>query len=97
MKPASDALEHASVQQYCKSLRVPVIAAFVPLAEQAVKENRNIKVSGSLTGDGERRARSARSAESTARCTVATPQRNAGGVRLQPSTADSGSEDSRAG
>jgi uncharacterized protein YigA (DUF484 family) len=42
MKATPDALEHASVQQYCKALRVPVIAAnFVPLAEQAVKENRN--------------------------------------------------------
>ena len=42
MTPATDALEHASVQQYCKALRVPVIGAnFVPLAEQAVKENRS--------------------------------------------------------
>ncbi len=42
MKPAGDALEHASVQQYCKGLRVPVIGAnFVPLAEQAVKEKRS--------------------------------------------------------
>lgn len=42
MKPASHALEHASVQQYCKALRVPVIGAnFVPLAEQAVKEKRS--------------------------------------------------------
>ena len=42
MKPATDALEHASVKQYCKALRVPVIGAnFVPLAEQAVKENRS--------------------------------------------------------
>jgi DNA replication protein DnaC len=42
MKPTPDALEHASVQQYCKALRVPVIAAnFLPLAEQAVKENRS--------------------------------------------------------
>ena len=42
MKPATEALEHASVKQYCKALRVPVIGAnFVPLAEQAVKEKRN--------------------------------------------------------
>ena len=42
MKPTTGALEHASVQQYCKGLRVPVIAAnFVPLAEQAVKEKRS--------------------------------------------------------
>jgi len=33
-------LEQASVQQYCKAMRVPVIGAnFVTLAEQAVKEN----------------------------------------------------------
>jgi len=42
MKPATEALEHASVKRYCKALRVPVIGAnFVPLAEQAVKEKRN--------------------------------------------------------
>jgi len=42
MKPATEALEHASVKQYCKALRMPVIGAnFVPLAEQAVKERRN--------------------------------------------------------
>jgi DNA replication protein DnaC len=40
MKNATEALEHASVRQYCKAVRVPTIAAnFVPLAEQAVKEN----------------------------------------------------------
>ena len=33
------ALEHASVRQYCKALRVPVVGAnFIALAEQAVKE-----------------------------------------------------------
>jgi hypothetical protein len=33
MKPATDALEHASVKQYRKALRVPVIGAnFIPLA-----------------------------------------------------------------
>lgn len=37
----AQALEHASVKQYCKALRMPVIGAnFVPLAEQAVKEQR---------------------------------------------------------
>ena len=42
MNPATDVLEHASVKQYCKALRVPVIGAnFVSLAEQAVKEKRN--------------------------------------------------------
>jgi len=31
MKPATEALEHASVKQYCKALRMPVIGAnFVP-------------------------------------------------------------------
>ena len=42
MKPATDALEHASVRQHCKALRMPVIGGnSVPLAEQAVKEKRN--------------------------------------------------------
>ena len=36
----TQALEQASIQQYCKVVRVPVIGAnFVTLAEQAVKEN----------------------------------------------------------
>jgi len=40
MKNATESLEHASVRQHCKAVRVPVIAAnFVSLAEQAVKEN----------------------------------------------------------
>ena len=40
MSQAAQALEHASVRQYCKAVKVPVIAAnFVRLAEQAVKEN----------------------------------------------------------
>lgn len=39
MKNATESLEHASVRQHCKAVRVPVIAAnFVSLAEQAVKE-----------------------------------------------------------
>jgi DNA replication protein DnaC len=38
----AQALEHASVKQYCKALRMPVIAAnFVPLAEQAINEQRS--------------------------------------------------------
>jgi DNA replication protein DnaC len=42
MKEQTQALEYASVKQYCKALRVPVIGAnFVSLAEQAVKEKRN--------------------------------------------------------
>lgn len=37
---AGQALEHASVRQFCKAVKVPVIGAnFVRLAEQAVKEN----------------------------------------------------------
>jgi DNA replication protein DnaC len=40
MKSASENLEHASVQQYCKAVRMPTIAAnFLALAEQAIKEN----------------------------------------------------------
>ncbi len=39
MKEQTQALEHATVRQYCKALRVPVIGAnFVRFAEQAVKE-----------------------------------------------------------
>src|SRR3569623_599864 len=40
MRNQPQALEHASIKQYCKAVRVPVIAGnFVTLAEQAVKEN----------------------------------------------------------
>lgn len=40
MKNGAEHLEHASIRQYCRSVRVPAIAAsFVSLAEQAVKEN----------------------------------------------------------
>jgi DNA replication protein DnaC len=40
VKKATEALEHASVRQYCKAVRVPTISTnFLPLAEQAVKEN----------------------------------------------------------
>ena len=40
MKSHTEALEHASIRQYCKAVRVPAIAAnFVSLAEQAIKEN----------------------------------------------------------
>jgi DNA replication protein DnaC len=42
MKNQTEALEHASVRQYCKAVRVPAIAAnFVSLAEQAVKQNQS--------------------------------------------------------
>jgi DNA replication protein DnaC len=40
MKNQTESLEHASVRQYCKAVRVPTIGAnFLSLAEQAVKEN----------------------------------------------------------
>jgi DNA replication protein DnaC len=40
MKNQTQALEYASVLQYCKAVRLPTVGAnFVPLAEQAVKEN----------------------------------------------------------
>src|ERR1039457_4410283 len=40
MKSQTESLEHASVRQYCKSVRMPTVGAnFVSLAEQAVKEN----------------------------------------------------------
>src|SRR4051794_31757385 len=40
MKSQTESLEHASVRQYCKAVRVPTIGAnFLSLAEQAVKEN----------------------------------------------------------
>ena len=39
MKSPTESLDHASVRQYCKAVRVPVIGAnFLSLAEQAVKE-----------------------------------------------------------
>src|SRR5256885_11996869 len=42
MKSQTEALEHASVRQYCKAVRVPVIGTnFLSLAAQAVKENHN--------------------------------------------------------
>src|SRR3989441_5526079 len=42
MNQTSQALEHASVRQYCKVLRMPVIGSnFVWLSEQAIKEQRS--------------------------------------------------------
>lgn len=42
MKAVSELLEHASIRQYCKSVRVPAIGAnFLTLAEQAVKESQS--------------------------------------------------------
>jgi DNA replication protein DnaC len=40
MSNQTQALEHASVRQYCKAVRLPTVGAnFVSLAEQSVKEN----------------------------------------------------------
>ena len=40
MKSQTESLEHASVRQYCRAVRMPTVGAnFVSLAEQAVKEN----------------------------------------------------------
>jgi len=40
MKNSTENLDHASVRQYCKAVRVPVIGAnFLTLAEQAAKES----------------------------------------------------------
>jgi len=42
MNQPTQVLEHASVRQYCKALRMPVIGAnFVRLSEQAIKEQRS--------------------------------------------------------
>jgi len=42
MKNHTQVLEHTSVKQYCKFVRLPVIGAnFIPLAEQAVREKRS--------------------------------------------------------
>jgi len=42
VKHSAESLDHASVRQYCKAVRVPVIGAnFLPLAEQAVKEKQS--------------------------------------------------------
>ena len=64
MKEQTQALEHASVKQYCKALRVPMIGAnFVRLAEQAIKEQRShigyleallTKATGSVPGSPDR-------------------------------------------
>ncbi|HWB82502.1 MAG TPA: IS21-like element helper ATPase IstB [Bryobacteraceae bacterium] len=42
MRHPTESLDHASVRQYCKAVRVPVIGSnFLPLAEQAVKEKQS--------------------------------------------------------
>jgi DNA replication protein DnaC len=39
MNHQTEALEQASIRQYCKVVRTPAVAAnFIPLAEQAIKE-----------------------------------------------------------
>ena len=62
MKEQAQALEHASVRQYCKALRVPVIGAQLRPAGGAGREGeaQPHRLSGSIAGDGERRARPAR-------------------------------------
>jgi DNA replication protein DnaC len=40
MNHPTEALEQASIRQYCRAVRTPAIAAnFIPLAEQAIKEH----------------------------------------------------------
>jgi DNA replication protein DnaC len=40
MKSQTESLEHASVRQYCKAVRMPAVGAnFISMAEQAAKEN----------------------------------------------------------
>ncbi len=79
MKEQTQALEHASVKQYCKALRVPMIGAhFVQLAEQAIKEHRSHigYLEALLTMESEERDRHAITA---ARCQAAAVK-NAGGI-----------------
>jgi hypothetical protein len=54
MKNPSQALEQASIQQYCKAVRVPTIGAnFASLAGQAAKESHShIRLFGGAVGDG---------------------------------------------
>ena len=98
MKEQTQALEHASVKQYCKALRVPMIGAhFVQLAEQAIKEQRShIGYLEALLTMEVGRTRPARHSATASRCQAAAAE-DAGRVRLQPGTADSGGEDSRTG
>ena len=98
MNQPTQALEHASVKQYCKALRVPVIGAnFVRLAEQAVKEQRShIGYLEALLAMEIGRTRPARHSAAAARCQAA-PAEDAGRVRLQSGAADSGGEDPRTG
>src|SRR5438270_10223008 len=62
MKNPAETLEHASVRQYCKVVRMPAVGAnFVSLAEQAVKENHSHVryLEALVTMDGEERDRHA--------------------------------------
>jgi hypothetical protein len=56
MNNQTEALEQASIRQYCKVVRMPAIAAnFVPLAEQAIKEQHTqCSISGGVAGHGVR-------------------------------------------
>lgn len=52
MKNQTESLEHASVRQYCKAVRVPTIASnFLSLAEQAVGKSQAHPLSESTAGD----------------------------------------------
>src|SRR5580704_12059911 len=98
MKTQTESLEHASVRQYCKAVRVPVIGAnFVSLAEQAIKENHShIRyLEALLAMKCEERDRHAISNRNS-RCATA-PDENAGGVRFCSGAADLGGTDSRVG
>ena len=97
-QPNEKPLEHASVRQYCKAVRMPAIAAnFVSLAEQAVKENHShIRYLEALLAMEMRRAGPACDREPDSRCAIAAHE-NAGRVRLRAGAADSSGEDSRVG
>src|SRR5207245_3134997 len=96
MNQTTQALEHASVRQYCKVLRMPVIGSnFVRLSEQAIKEQRSHigYLEALLTMEAEERG-SSRHSEAHPRC-HATPAEDTRRVRLQSGASDSSGEDSR--
>src|SRR5437016_9759749 len=98
MNQTTQALEHASVRQYCKVLRMPVIGSnFVRLSEQAIKEQRSHigYLEALLTMEAEERDRHAIQ-KRIARC-QATPAEDTRRVRLQSGASDCSGEDSRAG
>ena len=80
MKSPTESLEHASVRQYCKAVRTPVIGAnFLSLAEQAVKEKHShIRYLEALLAM-ECEERTATRSEPNSRCTI-TSHEDAGGV-----------------